>query len=139
MIKEGAVRAYYISDEEEDVSIRFGYTGSMINSINSFISEKPSELAIQALKRTEVLVLPREPYLEFIYHSEETMKFHIEVMHGLVQSLMEREFDLLTLSPKNRYESVLERSPQLFQHIPLKYIASYLRMTPETLSRLRNS
>ena len=67
------------------------------------------------------------------------MKFHIEVMHGLVQSLMEREIDLLTLSPRNRYNRVLERSPQLFQHIPLKYIASYLRMTPETLSRLRNS
>ena len=133
------MRAYYISDEEEDISIRFGYNGSMINSINSFISGKPSELAIQALKKTEVLVLPKESYLNFIYHSEENMKFHIEVMHGLVQSLMDREIDLLTLSPRNRYNRVLERSPQLFQHIPLKYIASYLRMTPETLSRLRNS
>lgn len=109
----------------------------MINSINSFVSGSPSDIAIQALRETEVLVLPKKSYLEYIYHSEYTMKFHIEVIQDLVLSLMEREFDLLTLSPRNRYNRVLKRSPQLFQHIPLKYIASYLRMTPETLSRLR--
>ena len=51
--------------------------------------------------------------------------------------MLERETDLLIKSPQVRYEKVLKRSPQLFQEIPLTYIASYLRMTPETLSRLR--
>jgi len=52
---------------------------------------------------------------------------------------MERERDLLTSSPMERYLRVKDRSPQLFQEIPNKYIASYLRMTPETLSRLKKS
>jgi hypothetical protein len=52
---------------------------------------------------------------------------------------MERERDILTSSPLERYKRVLERSPQLFQEIPNKYIASYLRMTPETLSRIKKS
>jgi CRP-like cAMP-binding protein len=138
LVKGGAVRAYCINESEE-LTIRFGYTGSVINSIRSFIDEKPSELCIQALRKTEVMVLPRASYMDFIYSSEETLKMHIEVMHQLVVSMIDREMDLLTNSPKERYNRVIQRSPQLFQHIPLKYIASYLRMTPETLSRLRKS
>ena len=45
----------------------------------------------------------------------------------------------LISSPKERYERVLKRSPQLFQEIPNKHIANYLRMSAETLSRLKNS
>ncbi len=49
---------------------------------------------------------------------------------------IEREVELLTLSPVERYQRLLERSPHIFQIIRRKYIASYLRMTPETMSRL---
>ncbi len=54
-------------------------------------------------------------------------------------SFYEREIDLLTQSPQERIERIRKRSPQVFQEIPHKYIASYLRMSPETLSRLLNS
>ena len=138
LIKDGAVRAYYTSDEEE-LTIRFGYTDSIINSIKSFIDQRPSDLYIQALRKTEALVLPRSKYMEFIKSSPEMLNMHAEIMQQLVLSMLEREMDLLTTSPQERYKRVLQRSPQLFQHIPLKYIASYLRMTPETLSRLRKS
>ena len=60
-----------------------------------------------------------------------------QILELLVYQQMEREIDLLTYSPQKRYERVLQRSPQLFQEIPSKYIASYLRMSPETLSRLK--
>lgn len=52
---------------------------------------------------------------------------------------IEREIDILTFSPAERLNRVQERSPHLFQEIPSKYIAAYLRMTPETLSRIRKS
>jgi CRP-like cAMP-binding protein len=60
-------------------------------------------------------------------------------MEQLIYQQLEREKDLLTSSPTERYAKVKQRSPQLFQEIPHKYIASYLRMTPETLSRLKKS
>ena len=49
---------------------------------------------------------------------------------------IEREIDLVTNSPKERINRLLQRSPHIFQLFPHKYIASYLRMTPETLSRM---
>ena len=61
------------------------------------------------------------------------------ILEDLVLQQIEREKDLLYSSPKIRYERVLKRSPKLFQEIPNKYIANYLRMSPETLSRLKKS
>ncbi len=60
-------------------------------------------------------------------------------MIQLIYEQLEREKDILIHSPRKRYERVLKRSPQLFQEIPHKYIASYLRMSPETLSRIKKS
>lgn len=68
-----------------------------------------------------------------------TMKEWVNVLQTLSLQQLDREIDLLTTSPKARYERVLERSPRLFQEIPHRYIANYLRMTPETLSRLKKS
>ena len=50
---------------------------------------------------------------------------------------IERETEMLTFTPEERYRRLLERSPHVFRNIPRKYIASYLRMSPETLSRIR--
>jgi len=60
-------------------------------------------------------------------------------LEQLTLQQLEREKDILTSSPLERYKRVLKRSPQLFQEIPNKYIADYLRMTPETLSRIKKS
>jgi hypothetical protein len=59
-------------------------------------------------------------------------------LEDLVVQQLEREKDLLINAPGERFERVLTRSPKLFQEIPNKYIANYLRMSPETLSRLKN-
>jgi hypothetical protein len=61
-----------------------------------------------------------------------------EFLEDLVLQQLEREKDLLINAPAERYERVLKRSPKLFQEVPNKYIANYLRMSPETLSRLKN-
>ena len=62
-----------------------------------------------------------------------------QILEAFVIQQMDRETDLLTKSPEERFKRVLNRSPQLFQEIPHKYIASYLRMSPETLSRIKKS
>ncbi|MFT6167816.1 MAG: hypothetical protein ACJAV5_001078 [Vicingaceae bacterium] len=77
--------------------------------------------------------------MNFIESSEENTKVWNSMLGDLIFQQMERERDILTASPLNRYKRVLARSPQLFQEIPNKYIASYLRMTPETLSRIKKS
>ncbi len=138
LIQEGAVRAIYISKEEE-FTIRFGYKGSVIASLDSFITQKPSQFYLQAIKKTKAIKIERKTYFDFIKSNPSAQEAHLVLMNDLLYSMLEREIDLLTSSPLERYHRILERSPQVFQEIPLKHIASYLRMTPETLSRLRKS
>jgi len=73
------------------------------------------------------------------YEDNESLMQYTQLLENLITQQIEREIDLLTDSPSERLHRVLNRSPDLFQQIPLKYIASYLRMSPETLSRIRNS
>lgn len=135
-IESGAVRAFYQS-EHEDYTIRFGYEGNIINSLGSFISNRASELFITALKKTKVLAITKTQLQQFIQSDIQNIQAYSQLIEHLVVQQIEREIDLLIESPTERLNRVLKRSPHLFQHIPLKYIASYLRMSPETLSRIK--
>ncbi|WP_379964849.1 Crp/Fnr family transcriptional regulator [Epilithonimonas sp. UC225_85] len=137
-IEEGSVRIF-IDDDSEERIIRFGYKGNIIVSIDSFLSDQPSEFYIQAIKSSIVKAASKQDFYKFINSSIENLKLWNSILEDLVLQQIEREKDLLYNSPKIRYERVLKRSPQLFQEIPNKYIANYLRMSPETLSRLKKS
>lgn len=137
-IKEGAILAYVIEEEEEQI-IRFGYKNDFISAIDSFISGKPTQFFFKAVKKTFLIQISKSSLIKMISENIELMSEWAELLQKLSLQQLERERDLLTSSPKARYERVLKRSPQLFQEIPHRYIANYLRMSPETLSRLKNS
>jgi CRP-like cAMP-binding protein len=137
-IKAGSLKISFLDEDQEHI-IRFGYPGDFIAALDSFVSEKPSDYFIQAIKKTEVKVISKTRYLHFIRKTAENRDLWDMLLQQLIVQQMEREVDLLTTSPAKRYERVLKRSPRLFQEIPHKYIASYLRMSPETLSRLKKS
>lgn len=138
LIESGAVRVFLLSELEE-TNIRFGYSGSVINSLASFLRQVPSEFYIEALRKTEIRILSRAQILQFIHQSQAHLAGYTAFIESAFAQQIDREIDLLTPSPADRLERVLKRSPNLFQEIPLKHIASYLRMTPETLSRIRKS
>lgn len=137
-VESGSLRIFILDDFEEQI-IRFGYSNDLIASLDSFLTEKPSDFYIQAIKKTVVKVIPKTSFIDFISRSEENKNMWTKLLEDLVIQQLEREKDILTNSPKERYNRVLKRSPKLFQEIPNRYIANYLRMSPETLSRLKKS
>lgn len=137
-ILSGSLKITILNDGEEHI-IRFGYKNNFITSLDSFITEKPSDFSIQAIKQTELKVISKSVYMDFINRSAENKQLWNTILEQLILQQLEREKDILTSSPKERFERVFKRSPQLFQEIPNKHIASYLRMSPETLSRLKKS
>lgn len=136
-IESGSVRIW-VMDQDEERTIRFGYQGNMITALDSYLTGEASELQLQALKKTTVKVIPKIRIDEYIKTAEHQV-FWTKILEALVLQQLEREIDILTASPKERYERVLKRSPEVFQQIPNRYIANYLRMSPETLSRLKKS
>lgn len=137
-IKSGSVRVYLL-DEDREHTIRFGYAGSFITALDSFVTGKPTSLWIKVIRKAEVWKVNKSTFDEFIHADRKRLNHWLKLVEMLTYQQFERELDLLTSSPAERYRRVLERSPNVFQEIPHKYIASYLRMTPETLSRLKKS
>lgn len=136
-IESGSLRVFFLDDCEEQI-IRFGYTGNLIASLDSFLTGAPSPFFIQALKKTVIRVITKAQIDNFL-EIETNRILWTKILENLIVQQMEREIDILTNSPKERYLRVLKRSPLLFQEIPNRYIASYLRMSAETLSRLKKS
>ena len=135
-IESGSLRIFVVDESEEQI-IRFGYENDLIVSLDSFFTDKPSEFYIQAIKKTVVKAISKNKFIEFINLNEINKQAYTKILEDLILQHVEREKDILTSSPKARFQRVLARSPQLFQKIPNKHIANYLRMSPETLSRLK--
>ncbi|OFZ22853.1 MAG: Crp/Fnr family transcriptional regulator [Bacteroidetes bacterium RIFCSPHIGHO2_02_FULL_44_7] len=136
-VESGSLRAFVLDDFEEQ-TIRFGYKENILVALDSFLTGKASDLYIQAIKKTVVKVITKQQIDDFL-QSETNRILWTSILENLVLQQMEREIDILTTSPKERYRRVLARSPQLFQEVPNRHIANYLRMSPETLSRLKKS
>ena len=135
-VKSGSLRIFVSTDKDEDQIIRFGYTNNLVVSLDSYLTGKPSVFSIQALKKTDLRVITKKQLQDYLNRDHHSVLWK-NILENLVLQQMERELDLLTSSPEKRYQRVLTRSPQLFQEIPHRYIANYLRMSAETLSRLQ--
>ncbi|MCC2545863.1 Crp/Fnr family transcriptional regulator [Hymenobacter sp. BT175] len=135
-VGSGLLRIYYPTQAEE-ICVGFGYANNLLCSFPSFVANRPSDYCIQALRRCELLALTRADFQQFVESNERFARFWRAELERVLVGRIEREIDLLLPEPERRLDRLLKRSPHIFQLVPKKYIASYLRMTPETLSRLR--
>lgn len=135
-IKDGSFKISVFETEEQ--IIRFGYQGDFITCLDSFLSEKPTVFSIQAIKKATVLKVKKSSFIALIHADMDNLKIWNSLLQQLILQQLEREMDLLTVSAKERLERIQQRNPRVFQEIPHKLIANYLRMSPETLSRLKS-
>jgi CRP-like cAMP-binding protein len=135
-IKKGAIRIYYLKDGM-DITESFQFENTIVARVESLFSGKPSSKAIQALEAATLLLIPTDKltllYAEF--HSIERL-FRKIFEESHMQSIHRLE-GIQFHTAEERYHNLLKEKPQILQRIPLKYIASYLGITPVSLSRIR--
>ena len=137
-IETGLVRCFYPKRGSE-ICTWFMKEGDVIISVESFFLQKQSYEYIQALEETVVYGISYSE-LQFIYQHFPEFNVVGRVLTERYYVLSEeRSYSLRMQTSQSRYESLLLQHPVFFQRVPLKYIASYLGMQPETLSRLRSS
>lgn len=136
-IVEGCARAYYLKDGK-DVSDWFAFEGEFISSIVSFFTHQMSPHYIELLEDAILLELSREAVemLADQYHDFERLVRMVVTKTMLQQH--ERIVGLQFNTAEQRYEQLLTIRPNITQRVPLTHIASYLGITLETLSRIRN-
>ena len=136
MIQKGACRGFY-SKNEEEISVAFMFPNDYVSAYYSFLSQRPSLMAIQALSPVTVLSVSKtnlDRLCDRYKNAERIGRLNAERIYRRKE---EREIALLTMSATERYVDLQNRYPKLFHTIPLKYIASYLGIKPESLSRIR--
>lgn len=136
-IKKGLTRCFYNNGILE-VCSWFMKEGDMIISVDSFFQQKPGAESIQALEECEVAYLSYDE-LQFMYKNFPEMNFIGRVLTEKYYSLSEqRLYSLRMHRSDQRYQYLLKNFPELIQRVPVKYIASYLGVARETLSRNRS-
>jgi CRP-like cAMP-binding protein len=135
-VQSGAMRLYY-PHETEEICVGFAYADTLICSYPSFIQGEPSEYFIQAIRKTEIKGISRHDFYELLDQFPRLDRAWRMLTEEALLGKIRRETEMLAFSPEERLRRLWQRSPHIFQLIPRKYLASYLRMSPETLSRIR--
>lgn len=136
IVKSGVQKLSFPHDGN-DFCVGFAYDGSWCGEFASFISRKPARFSVTAVTDSVLVGIGYED-LQRLYREAPIMeRWGRLIVEELIQGRAVREVEQLSLSAEERYDRLMARSPQLLQLVPQKDIASYLRMTPETFSRLR--
>lgn len=135
-VQKGLVRQYYYKNKKEFTE-HFSCEGDVFICIESFLRQVPSRLIVEALENTVIYGLPHDEVLALGAEC-----YEIEVLYrGLLENsliLSQVKMDMFRMETANeRYNRLLREQPEIVKRAPLSHIASYLLMTPETLSRVR--
>lgn len=135
-IQSGFLRIFATIDGKE-ITQWISTKGYFVTDLSSLLFETPARWTIQALTDTDVFTIHRDDYKEIgniIPKWHELEKLFIAKCFTIVE---DRIFSHLSMTAEGRYENFFENNRELFNQVPLQYIASMLGMTPETFSRIR--
>jgi len=136
-VVSGCLRAYSLDDNGFEHILQFAPAGWWISDMSSVISRQESLLNVDAIKDAQILLLSREDQLTLFDEVPRLERyFRVLTENGLVSSRM-RLIENLSLTARQRYHRFCQTYPNLINEIPQKYIASFIGVTPEFLSKIR--
>lgn len=136
-LEKGSMRQFFCAGGKESTG-DFFFENSFIGSLGSFLSQKPSRINIAAIEPCELLVLDYEKAMALLAEFPTMKKLAMIILQEEFLRAETREYALLELSPEERFQKLMAEHPKIFKRVPLHYVAGYLGITPETLSRYRN-
>lgn len=135
-IEKGIVR-FCIPTELEDLTFGFAFAGNFVSAYDFFLTQKPATYQLEAITETILWSVTYEDLQEIYAKTEAGQQIGRLAGEDLFLKKSKRELTLLTESAEQRYLNLFSEQPHLLQLIPLKYIASYIGITPQALSRIR--
>ena len=136
-IRKGCIRMWF-NNHGKDVSFQFFFEGEGVSSVESFRSGQPSQFSIETLEPCSLLVLSKKNFEQLMDELPGQRNLLLEILHQRVAHYMKLFLSRIKDSPEKRYADLIKESPHIIQRIPQHHIASYLGITPVSLSRIRN-
>jgi CRP-like cAMP-binding protein len=136
-VNKGCLRRYIMDEHSKETILNFALEDYWTGDLESFVNQMPSIYYVQALEQCELLLISRENFRRANEEIPKFKVFHDDKVRRNHYSALKRLSIAKSATPEEKYISLMNEQPQLFQRIPLHYIASYLGIEPESLSRLR--
>ncbi|HEY5959909.1 MAG TPA: Crp/Fnr family transcriptional regulator [Polyangiaceae bacterium] len=136
-VKQGCLRLWFNKDGK-DITVQFFVEGQAVSSLESFLGRTRSMFSIETIEPTRVVMIRRDAW-------DQLLQLNPALKEGLLGIAIQRMGDYARLflsrikdSPRERYEALVREHPDVIQRVPQHYIASYLGITPVSLSRIRS-
>lgn len=136
-ITKGFMRLFYYDESGDEVTTLIASPNRFITSFLNFINEKKSNENLECITDCEFYRIERSKLAEVIEKNENFKKFSLVIFEQAMGTTQLRANDFATLTAELRYKKLLEQQPEIIQNVPIQYIASYLGIKPQSLSRIR--
>jgi CRP-like cAMP-binding protein len=135
-VERGMVRQFYYKGGR-DVTEHFSYEGRIVICIESFLKQEPSRLMVEALETSWVFGIPYNKITQLIEVDREMAQLYRKILEHALISSQEHADSQRFENATERYVRLLKTKPEIVLRAPMVHVASFLQMTPETLSRVR--
>lgn len=136
-IVKGCLRSYYIDEKGVEHIYQIRMDNNWISDLESFFSQSPSKYYIEALEDSYMLRISKER-LDLLYGEIPALERYFRILFQKAYVNALKRLNATMWEPAtDRYHDMLKEHPEMFRRVPLVYIASYLGITPESLSRIR--
>ena len=137
-VEHGMVRQYYYKNGKE-VTEHISFEGRIVFCIESFLKQEPSRLMVEALEPTVLYAIPYEAWHMSMMQNQEMELLYRKILEHALISSQEHADSQRFENAAERYDRLMRTKPEIVLRAPMLHIASFLQMTPETLSRVRSA
>ncbi|SEL50099.1 Crp/Fnr family transcriptional regulator [Parapedobacter koreensis] len=137
-VVSGILHMYYADERGQQHSCNFFMPGELATDLESFSKQIPASNTIEALANAECLSISCKETVSLMQESPAFNKYVMDVVEAIAMQNINRTKDLLSLQPESRYQKLMATRPDIVRTVPQKYIARFLGISPESLSRIRS-
>ncbi|MEO1434267.1 MAG: Crp/Fnr family transcriptional regulator [Bacteroidota bacterium] len=135
-LESGTVRAFY-AHEDKEMNTSFFVRPQFMTDFHAFMQASSNNKYLECLTDVKLLEMRKPTFDQFMDSYSCGKDFVEQIFQRIIAEKEKEAFKHFSMTPDELYLDLLQNRPDWFQHVPLYHIASYLRMTPETLSRIR--
>ena len=136
-IDTGFMRLFYYDENGDEITTYLSSPNGFIASFLNLINQKPATENVECITDCQLLKISRQNLISLIDKSENFKMFSLSIFEKVMALSQIRANDLATLTAELRYKKMITEQPHLLQNIPIQYIASFLGIKPQSLSRIR--
>jgi CRP/FNR family transcriptional regulator, anaerobic regulatory protein len=136
-VSSGFMRLFYYDSNGEEQTTYFCSSNGFVASFSSLINQTKATENVECISDCELLMVSYADIKTLIHKSEVFKTFSLVMFEKAISSATHRANDLAMLNAEQRYQKMMKQQPDFIQNVPLQYIASYLGIKPQSLSRIR--